>query len=111
MQDGSIDPDFNKWWSGFDVNDANTNKITSIIIDNKGKIFVGWLFSKYNGNKDGNIVVMNENGDFNAQWQLESFDYKVNDLVVIDNNLWVGWDFFKYWNKKAEWLVKIPLSF
>lgn len=109
MRDGSIDRTF-KQGNWFDVSDDNVNHVTTIEPLPNGKIIVGWVFTRYNGHQVGNMVVLDSEGNIDSTAKNSHFDYEVRDIHLAGENVWVGWDFFKYWFRNVVGLTKIPLK-
>lgn len=110
MKDGSVDKTFNKQGTWFDLRDDNENQVLTIESLPNGKIIVGWVFTRYNGEKVGNIVVLDSEGNIDNTAKISDFNYDVIDIHLAGENIWIGWDFFKYWFRNVVGLTKIPLQ-
>lgn len=110
VKDGSVDKTFNKQGTWFDLSDDNENHVSTIEPLPNGKIIVGWVFTRYNGEKVGNIVVLDSEGNIDNTAKISHFDYEVRDMHLAGENIWIGWDFFKYWFRSVVGLTKIPLQ-
>lgn len=110
MSNGFIDRSFNKNGNWFDLSDDNENHVSTIEPLPNGEIIVGWVFTRYNGEQVGNIVVLDSEGNIDSTAKISHFDYEVRDIHLTNENVWIGGDFFKYWFKNAVGLIKIPLK-
>lgn len=90
--DGTLDTSFNAGGAG-----AN-GTISSIALQNDGKIIVGGTFTKYNGNTITNLVRLNSDGSYNNTLTLgTSFNNSVTAVALQnDGKIIVGGSFTNY---------------